>query len=194
MADSKDPSPQLPPPSTSTVLPPPTYSALFPAVRASVSHAVVDKKDVALVTLSASPSSSDDLAALSLSGAGQRAAVDVVCVVDLSISMDDDATLAGEGGGKENTGLTILDVVKHAVKTVVGSLGEEDRLAIVSFSDAAKVEHPLSSMSKRNQKVAMDTLDTLRTTGSTNIWAGLDAALDVFRDPSESRLGVMLRE
>ena len=43
------------------------------------------------------------------------------------------------GKAAELTGLTTLDVVKHAVKTIVATMQPDDRISIVAFSDAAKV-------------------------------------------------------
>ena len=55
----------------------------------------------------------------------------MVCVLDNSGSMDANATLQTPDGRRENYGLTVLDIVKHATKTIVHSLGEHDRCGIV---------------------------------------------------------------
>ena len=39
--------------------------------------------------------------------------------------------------GVEDCGLSLLDIVKHAVKTVISTLNENDRLSIVSYSNNA---------------------------------------------------------
>ena len=44
--------------------------------------------------------------------------VDVCCVVDISGSMGTIAKYEGEDGTMRDDGLSLLDVVKHAVKTV----------------------------------------------------------------------------
>jgi hypothetical protein len=41
--------------------------------------------------------------------------------------------------GAEDTRLTLLDIVKHAMRTVLHTLGEHDRVAIVGFESEAKV-------------------------------------------------------
>merc|ERR1712167_133064 len=47
-----------------------------------------------------------------------RQPTDIVCVIDVSLSMNKETTLQNEkGGAAERTGLSILDVVKHAMKT-----------------------------------------------------------------------------
>ncbi|KAJ3205686.1 hypothetical protein HDU67_008712, partial [Dinochytrium kinnereticum] len=161
----------------------PSYDGLSPLATPIVSHAILDKRDVALISLTPA------------AGVGQveRAPVDVVCVVDLSISMDDAATLSSDESSEGN-GLTILDLVKHAVRTVVASLGPDDRLGIVSFSDGADIELPLTLMGTVGKDAAKSTLSRMKTTGSTNIWAGIDLSLNVFAShrPRDSRLCSML--
>lgn len=73
----------------------------------------------------------------------QRVANDVVCVIDISGSMEEEAPIKNQKGIKEVFGLTKLDVLKHAIKTIILTLGENDRFGLVSFSDMAKVEFEL---------------------------------------------------
>jgi len=51
-----------------------------------------------------------------------------------------------KNGEKEGHGLTYLDILKHAVNTVINCLNANDRFALVSYSDYAKIEFPLSHM------------------------------------------------
>ncbi|KAJ3413461.1 hypothetical protein HDV05_008030 [Chytridiales sp. JEL 0842] len=145
------------------------------------SHAVLDKKDTLSISLQAEPFT-------------QRTGIDVVCVIDLSGSMDSLAALSGSNTSNEGPQLTTLDLVKHAVKAVIHSLGPQDRLGLVSFSDGAKVEFALEKMDTPTKERAQSTLEALRTQGCTNIWAGVDAALGVFENAQSlgGRLGVTL--
>lgn len=77
---------------------------------------------------------------------GLRNSVNIVCVIDISGSMDESATVVNPNGDKEQLGLSVLDVVKHSVKTIVENLQDEDQLAIVSYSDNARVELKLQKM------------------------------------------------
>ncbi|KAJ3026845.1 UNVERIFIED_CONTAM: hypothetical protein HDU68_004983 [Siphonaria sp. JEL0065] len=144
-------------------------------IQVSVSHALIERKDTVLVSISASPQS-------------VRAPVRVVCVVDLSGSMDDavDVAPTTAGGTRENDGLSVLDIVKHAVKTIISSLTETDSLSIVSFSDDSKLELPMTVMnaSAAGKARALGIVEGLRANGTTNIWAGLDTALDVVKENS----------
>ena len=63
--------------------------------------------------------------------------------------MEDEAPVKNNKGVKELFGLNKLDVLKHAVKTIILSLGETDRFGLVTFSDSAKVEFDLQNMSDK---------------------------------------------
>lgn len=71
----------------------------------------------------------------------KRVSCDIVLVIDVSSSMGDAAPLpdAEDGEDKESTGLSILDLTKHAARTILETLTESDRLGIVTFSEDAKV-------------------------------------------------------
>lgn len=53
----------------------------------------------------------------------------IVCVLDISYSMDDRATMYGDAEGAN--GLSLLDIVKHATHTVIDTLEPHDRLGVV---------------------------------------------------------------
>jgi hypothetical protein len=55
----------------------------------------------------------------------KRAPVDLCCVIDVSGSMDDNAAVPSEQDKPlEVTGLNVMDVTKHAMKTIIASLGD----------------------------------------------------------------------
>jgi hypothetical protein len=110
-------------------------------------------------------------------GIDRRAPSDIVLVVDVSGSMGAEATAPGV----ESSGLTLLDIVKHAVKTVIYSLNEHDRLALVSYSNAATVVFDLTPMNAAGKDTAMHLLDTLVPSGMTNLWDGLQTGLKLLR-------------
>jgi Mg-chelatase subunit ChlD len=112
------------------------------------------------------------------SESNQKSSVNLVCVVDVSGSM---STPAQVPGMKENTGLSILDIVKHAVKTIIKSLDSNDSLAIVSFTDYSEVVLELTKMDPPGQALAIAALNQLQPLGSTNLWAGLETGLEVLK-------------
>jgi hypothetical protein len=66
---------------------------------------------------------------------------DIVLVIDVSASMSEAAPVPGESesGTSEENGLSVLDLTKHAARTILHTLDEGDRLAIVTFSAEAQV-------------------------------------------------------
>jgi hypothetical protein len=65
--------------------------------------------------------------------------------VDTSGSMGSYATLKnGESEDTEFNGLTVLDIVKHSIKTIISALDEKDQLAIVEFNSKSNVVFALS--------------------------------------------------
>jgi len=75
---------------------------------------------------------------------------DIVLVIDVSGSMISEAPVPGDPGEtKECYGLSVLDLTKHAARTIMETLNEHDRLGIVTFSDEAKVGDSLKQLMGR---------------------------------------------
>eukprot|EP00211_Chloroparvula_japonica_P003707 CAMPEP_0119125336 /NCGR_PEP_ID=MMETSP1310-20130426/4648_1 /TAXON_ID=464262 /ORGANISM="Genus nov. species nov., Strain RCC2339" /LENGTH=774 /DNA_ID=CAMNT_0007115395 /DNA_START=27 /DNA_END=2351 /DNA_ORIENTATION=- len=124
---------------------------------------------------------------------GRRTPLDVCCVVDVSGSMQSAATVKNDTGNLEDYGLSILDVVKHAVKTIIRSLSVRDRFALVTFSSNAKVVFELGTMNEGGKKRAEHVLEGLTPSGSTNLWDGLFNGMELLRKRDEQdRLGSCL--
>jgi len=121
---------------------------------------------------------------------GFRAPSDVVCVVDVSGSMAKSATIqAAKGEPVENDGLTVLDITKHAVRTIIHSLKPGDNFSLVSYSNSATTNLPLTSMDEDGKRRASQILDTLTPGGGTNLWDGLHAGMEEIRDTSNASRG-----
>lgn len=73
-------------------------------------------------------------------------------MIDVSGSMRDEITLKDSNGKSEGYGLTILDLVKHSVTTIIENLNDEDRLSLVSFTDKARIETELTHMDKAGKE------------------------------------------
>ena len=96
--------------------------------------------------------------------AESRSPCDICCVVDVSGSMSDRAEIQNDKN--EQFGLTQLDLVKHALKTIINSLQSQDRLSIVSFSDKATVLSQLTRMDHKGKNNALAAVDNLSVSKS----------------------------
>ncbi len=66
---------------------------------------------------------------------------DLVLCIDVSGSMGCEAPMPvqADGAAREDSGLSVLDLVKHAARTILETLDHQDRLGIVTFSCKTKV-------------------------------------------------------
>ena len=115
------------------------------------------------------------------SGNINRHPATICCVVDTSGSMSTDASVQGV----ESTGLSMLDIVKHALRTIITTLGNRDRLALVSFSSQGKIQFELLNMDADGKKFALEKVAALRAGGSTNLWDGLYKGMQLLNDAGE---------
>jgi len=130
---------------------------------------------------------------------GSRTPTHIVAVVDVSGSMSSIARVQNENGEVEDDGLSYLDVVKHATRTVIQTLGENDLFSLVSYHSTATVVIEKVVMSKAGKANVTEKLNALRPMGSTNIWDGLKSALDIIRrgfeqDPSKAGCIMLLTD
>jgi hypothetical protein len=89
-----------------------------------------------------------------------RSPCDICCVVDTSGSMSVQAEIQNEAN--EKFGLSQLDLVKHALKTIIHSLLPQDRLALVSFASSARVLFQLTEMTEDGKSSAFAALERLK--------------------------------
>jgi hypothetical protein len=113
----------------------------------------------------------------------RRTPCDVCCVLDISTSMEATAQVKDKFG--ERGRLTSLDVAKHGVLTVIHTLSSRDRLAIVAFNHNATVTLALTAMDLRGQTLATEKLEMLKACGATDLWSGLQTALELMRGGRE---------
>ncbi|CAF5135170.1 unnamed protein product, partial [Rotaria sp. Silwood1] len=86
----------------------------------------------------------------------------------------------------EHYGLSQLDLVKHAIKTIIQSLQSQDRLSIVSFSDKATILFKLTNMNDEGKTKALTAIEKLSSHGSTNLWDGLQTGLNILSKEQRS--------
>lgn len=110
-------------------------------------------------------------------------ACDVVLVIDISGSMCSSAPVPGEG---EDTGLSVLDLTKHAAFTIIESMDERDRLGIVTFETESRIIQALEPMTDGNKEQARKRIRALKPMGSTNLWHGMLDGIKLFKDEEDS--------
>jgi len=118
---------------------------------------------------------------------------DFCCVIDISGSMGAEAKIQGASGTAESHGLSLLDVAKHGVRTIIHCLDAQDRLSLVAFSQTSRKVLDLRAMDEEGRKEAEDRLGELRAGGGTNLWLGLFDGLESLRtEPAPGHLGHIL--
>lgn len=105
-----------------------------------------------------------------------RLPVSIIAMIDVSGSMDCDASLPLPG--TEDTSLTRLQLVQYSLKTVISVLGSEDRITLITFSDSASVELENVLLTAEGKEKASKIIDSFRPSGCTNIWDALDKGID----------------
>ncbi|KAF8610495.1 vWA-like protein [Ceratobasidium sp. AG-I] len=157
--------------------PPPAYDQPAESDDLTLTLALVAQPSSQEVLISLTPPSQPKPAGEKLGG--KRAPLDLCLVIDVSGSMDSEAPVPGEQDKNETTGLSVLDVVKHATRTIIESMGDDDRVAIITFSDSSEIVAPLTAMTKENRASVWSMVDRLRTKGMTNLWDGLKTGMNV---------------
>ncbi|KAK3375866.1 ribosomal protein L13e-domain-containing protein [Lasiosphaeria ovina] len=106
---------------------------------------------------------------------------DIVLVIDISGSMAAEALVPTQPGETpERNGLSVLDLTRHAARTIMETLNENDRLGIVTFAHAAQCVQKLTPMTASNKHKTSKKLDHLKPQGITNLWGGIVEGLKLF--------------
>lgn len=111
------------------------------------------------------------------------------CVLDVSGSMGKEAVIQGASGVNEKHGLSLLDIAKHGVRTIIHTLGDRDLLSLVAFNHKAQVVIPPTRMSENGRTRANRLLDDLKHGGGTDIWQALQVALQTTRSHAAASNG-----
>lgn len=110
---------------------------------------------------------------------------DIVLVIDISGSMGSAAPVPGEDTS-EDTGLSVLDLTKHAAFTIIETMDERDRLGIVTFGTKSRIVQSLEPMTDENKDKSRSRIKALRPIDSTNLWHGLLDGIKLFSNEQDS--------
>jgi len=105
--------------------------------------------------------------------------MDIVVVIDVSGSMNSKATVE-QNGLQINVGFTILDITKHAIRTVIESMKTGDRISIITFSDTSNIVCNMMPVTMFNKEHIKSLVSNLKASGCTNVWSGINTGLKQF--------------
>ncbi|KAF4122749.1 von Willebrand factor type A domain, partial [Geosmithia morbida] len=77
------------------------------------------------------------------------------------------------GAKAERTGLSVLDLVKHAAMAIIEILDEKDRLGVVVSSTESKAVQDLTVMTEENKDAARARIRDVSVEGCTDLWRGI---------------------
>lgn len=106
----------------------------------------------------------------------QREPVTIIMVADTSGSMEEICT---NKNSTEKMNFTRLDLVKHTMKTIIESLGENDSLGLVKFNNSAKALTNIVKLNETNKKYFNEKVNELHADGGTNIWDALRVSIEL---------------
>ncbi|KAK4099445.1 hypothetical protein N658DRAFT_429985 [Parathielavia hyrcaniae] len=113
---------------------------------------------------------------------------DLVLSIDVSGSMRAAATVPSQPGDQEQeeTGLSVLDLAKHAARTIMETLDANDRLGIVTFAGRSEVLQPLIHMTAENKAETIKIIEDIAACDVTNLWHGIRDGLDLFKERDDA--------
>mmetsp|Transcript_14356 Transcript_14356/g.21909 ORF Transcript_14356/g.21909 Transcript_14356/m.21909 type:complete len:728 (-) Transcript_14356:82-2265(-) len=160
-----------------------TLKALIDGMKkASSTWSMLNAYPECTVTAKMSDDEDDDQILIQVAVADDDSSTDhqpasIICVIDVSYSMSAAATMHSDAEG--SACLSLLDVVKHATRTVIDTLSPKDRFGVIAYSNDANVILPLTYMTQQNKVDAWKRVRKLTPTGGTNLWDGLFKAMEM---------------
>ena len=111
---------------------------------------------------------------------GESLSQKTVIVIDYSGSMSIDATPGLPES--ERDGISILMLIIHCIKVMIGCYTKKDSVAIVCFNENAQLYFPMTKMTDANKKKLLCKLESITAGGSTRIWSGIKMGLDTLKN------------
>ena len=118
-----------------------------------------EKKNPFVINLSSPQPSEDE----------KKCNADLICVIDISGSMD---------GEK-------INFVKESLKILVEMMDKNDRLALILFDNNASILFNLDYMKDNTKKDILKKIDGIDARGGTNILSGLEKAVEILKKEKE---------
>lgn len=108
--------------------------------------------------------------------------IDFLLIIDKSGSMGAWAPTKDSSGNLEDSEYSVMDIVIHAVKTIIASCSENDRICIVTYDVDSYVNMNFRPMDLAGKSVANEIASKFFPQKSTNIWKGLHTSLELLRE------------
>jgi hypothetical protein len=98
--------------------------------------------------------------------------------------MGEEIKFLSDEGITQRHGFSRLDMVKHALYTIIKSLRDGDSISLVTFSTNAETVFSMIEINATNKILAENSIRRLTPDADTNIWAGVKQGLSVL-SPSQ---------
>ena len=119
---------------------------------------------------------------------GDRKPVTFIIGVDISGSMSELACDTSETNG---LGFTILDLIKHTMRVMIGMFNENDTFAIVKYNEYATIALKPIRMNDEGKLKAEQVIADLKAGGNTNIFDALRVMNLIAKNPQLAEQNIM---
>lgn len=113
---------------------------------------------------------------------------DIVLCIDTSGSMSSSA----DKPQSEQSGLSILDILKYSAKVIIKSGNEKQRIGIVKFSNEGKIIRPLTVLDESGKDNLIESLELLSPDGQTNLYDGIIKSWELFETSTCKKKSIIL--
>ena len=107
---------------------------------------------------------------------------DIILIVDRSGSMATNVEAKDQNGNNLEDGLSQLDLVCYACRTIAATLKKTDRLALITFDSNITINYGLKEMTERNYSEISTLISSIKPGSTTNIWQAITAGLDLLNE------------
>jgi len=104
-----------------------------------------------------------------------RSPIALIAMIDVSGSMSNNCC---QVSGLEDLNLTRLQLVKHALKTVISTLSDSDEITLITFDTTASVLLPSTRLNSQGKERVTSAIDSMVDKCATNIWDALKLGID----------------
>ena len=101
----------------------------------------------------------------------KRISADLICIIDVSGSMNG----------------TKINLVKRSLKILVDMMDPKDRISLILFSNSANLLYDLNYLTPENKLKLKELIDNIVASGGTNIASGLEIAVEILKKEKDNK-------